>query len=169
MRIPPITNDPSKVQLSRLAHVYFEHPDLVQFEKFATDFGFIETRRAGDTIYYRGYGKDPYVYVASPSRDGKPHFGGAAFVAASEEEFHKAQKLAGATVRSLGHAPGGGRMVTIPRPEDTFVHILHGQTERVVEGACPPSATLESQGPFNTPFEKARRGTTPSTTVSEAC
>ncbi|KAI9877491.1 MAG: hypothetical protein M1823_007098, partial [Watsoniomyces obsoletus] len=42
MRISPISNSPSKIQLDRLAHVYFEHPDLDKFSKFAKDFGFAE-------------------------------------------------------------------------------------------------------------------------------
>lgn len=159
MLIPHVTNDPSKVQLSRLAHVYFEHPNLNQFAKFATDFGFVEAQQDGDTIYYRGYGKDPYVYVASRSKDGNSHFGGPAFVAASEKEFNKAQKLPGAIFKTLDHAPGGGRMITIPRPGDTSMHIVQGQNEREVEDATPPSAILESQRPYNTPFEKPRRGT----------
>lgn len=35
MRIPPISNNPGKVQLDRLGHVYFEHPDLDKFSEFA--------------------------------------------------------------------------------------------------------------------------------------
>ena len=158
MLIPPISNDPSKVQLLRLAHVYFEHKDLREFSKFSKDFGLIEAARDGDTIYYRGYGKDPYLYVASKSKTGKAQFRGAAFVAASREEFDKASKLSGATVKSLDKAPGGGEMVTIPRAGDTFIHIVYGQEERAIETADVPSATHESQGPFNTPFEKARLG-----------
>src|SRR5438046_7969743 len=86
MLIPPIYNNPSKVQLVRLSHIYFEHPDLQAFKKFAQDFGFTECKRSQTKIWYSGYGKDPYVYVASKSNDGKPRFGGAAFVAASQEE-----------------------------------------------------------------------------------
>src|SRR5690242_20206388 len=81
MLIPPISNNPSKVQLDRLGHFYFEHPDLDKFSKFAEDFGFVEAARAKDRIFFRGYGKDPYVYVATRSKDGKPRFCGPAFVA----------------------------------------------------------------------------------------
>jgi hypothetical protein len=158
MLIPQISNNPSKVQLVRLSHVYFEHPDLKQFGNFAKDFGLVAEKWIGDNIYFRGYGKDPYVYVASKSKDGKAHFGGGAFVAASREEFDKAAKIPGAKFRSLNEAPGGGEMITIPRPGDTFIHIVYGQRERAVETQNIPSATHESQGPFNTPFEKPRLG-----------
>lgn len=79
--IPTVQNNPSKVQLSRIAHVYFEHHDLDAFDRFANDFGFVEAARKGTTIYYRGYGKDPYIYVASQSPNSKSRFNGAAFIA----------------------------------------------------------------------------------------
>ncbi|KAI0445549.1 Glyoxalase/Bleomycin resistance protein/Dihydroxybiphenyl dioxygenase [Xylaria telfairii] len=158
MRIPEISNNPSKVQLARVAHVYFEHPDLEVFSKFADDWGFVETKRDEDKIWFRGYGVDPYVYVASKSRDGNPRFGGAAFVAKSEEDFEKAALLPGATPSSLADAPGGGKMITFSRSDDTQFHVVYGQVEREIEGAAP-SATHEVQGPYNGPFEKLRKGT----------
>ncbi|KAI1084698.1 Glyoxalase/Bleomycin resistance protein/Dihydroxybiphenyl dioxygenase [Whalleya microplaca] len=158
MLIPPITNNSSKVQLARIAHVHFEHPDLEEFAKFAKDWGFIEIKRSENSIYYRGYGKDPYVYVATKSKDGNPHFNGPAFVAASEDEFEKAALLPGATPSSLGDAPGGGKMITFSRSDDTKFHVIYGQKERKVDGP-PPSATHEVQGPYNGPYEKPRLGT----------
>lgn len=160
MLIPPISNDPSKVQLSRLAHVYFEHPDLDKFSKFAEDFGFVVAHKTDDTIYFRGYGRDPYVYVASKSRDGKPRFGGPAFVAASQGDFDKAAILDGAVVGSLDKAPGGGQVVTIKRPDNMFFHVVFGQEERETLPE-EPTATHEQQGPFNKPFNKQRRGSCP--------
>ncbi|CAJ2511998.1 Uu.00g076230.m01.CDS01 [Anthostomella pinea] len=157
MLIPPISNNPSKVQLARIGHVYFEHPDLEQFSEFASDWGFVETKRTENRIWYRGYGRDPYVYVASKAKDGNPRFGGAAFVAASEEEFEKAALLPGATPSSLADAPGGGKMITFQRSDDIQFHVIYGQTEREVEGP-PPSATHENAGPLNGPFEKPRQG-----------
>lgn len=161
MRIPEISNNPSKVQLARILHVYFAHPDLEAFAEFAKDWGFVETARKEDRIWFRGYGVDPYVYVATQSRDGNPRFEGAAFVAKSEEDFEKAALLAGATPSSLADAPGGGRMVTFNRSDDTQFHVVYGQVEREVEESAP-SATHEVQGPYNGPFQKLRRGLLPS-------
>lgn len=157
MLIPPISNDPSKVQLARIAHVYFEHPDLAKFEVFANDFGFVEAKKTKDKIWYRGYGKDPYVYVASKSKDGKPRFLGAAFVASSQVEFDKASSLDGAIVGSLDDAPGGGKIVTFNRPDNTFFHVVFGQEERETNSE-EATATHEQQGPFNKPFDKPRLG-----------
>jgi Glyoxalase/Bleomycin resistance protein/Dioxygenase superfamily len=169
MLIPPISNNPSKVQLIRISHIYFEHPDLQAFGKFARDFGLIECARSRDKIYYRGYGRDPYVYVASKSNEERPKFGGAAFVAASQEEFNKASKLPGASIQDLGDAPGGGQMVTIRRPNDTFIHVVYGQEERQIDTKVPPSETHETQGPYNSPFEKPRLGMQVPTYIPQHC
>lgn len=162
--IPTVKNDPSKVQLSRIAHVYFEHHDLAKFAQFAHDFGFVEVKRNDNgTIYYRGYGKDPYVYVASQSRTRRSRFLGAAFVALDEENFRKAAALPGATTKELANdgAPGGGKLVTFARPNGTYFYVVYWQTERDVEldqDNKIPSATHDSHGPFNTSLEKPRLG-----------
>ncbi|KAK4941707.1 hypothetical protein LTR10_018446 [Elasticomyces elasticus] len=160
MPIPSVTNDPSKVQLARLGHVFFEHPDLDKFAKFAADFGLVEVKRSGSTIYYRGYGKDPYVYVATKSKDGKAKFCGAAFVAGSQDEFDKAAKIPGGVIKDLTEtgAPGGGKLITFARPNDTWMYVVYGQEEREVDTQHVPSQTHISQGPYNTPFEKPRLG-----------
>ncbi|KZL82342.1 trihydroxytoluene oxygenase [Colletotrichum incanum] len=157
MRIPSIANDPSKVQLSRPTHVYVDHPNLDEFAKFAVDFGFTEEARNKEIIYFRGYGKDPYVYVACQSKDGKPRFRGAAFVAASQEEFDKAAQLEGARLGSIQFAPGGGSIITLNRPDETYFYVVFGQREREV-GQQEPTATHEKHGPLNKAFEKPWRG-----------
>lgn len=157
--IPDVHNNPSKIQLARLGHVYFEHANLKKFETFAADFGFIEEKRIGNTIYYRGYGKDPYVYVASQSKTRYSNFLGAAFVAKDKENFEKATKLEGAIVKDLVHAPGGGRLVTLPRSNGTFMHVVYGQEEREIDPTEEtPSKIVESHGTFNEPFKKGRLG-----------
>ena len=158
MLIPPIANDPSKVQLASLGHVYFEHPDLDQFDSFAADFGFAVVKKEKGKVFYRGYGKDPFIYVASQSADDTPHFKGPAFVAKSQEEFDKAKSLPGAQLASLDDAPGGGQIVTFARADDTFFHVIFGQEEREIDAASAPSATHEEFGPWNTAFQKPRRG-----------
>lgn len=158
MRIPTIINNPDKVQLDRLGHVYFEYPDLEKFDKFAMDFGFIAAKRENGRIFYRGYGKDAYLFVASQSADGKSHFKGPAFVARSEKEFEKAKAIPGAEIKSLKDAPGGGEIITFKRAEDTWFHVIYGQKEREIETPSPPTATHEEVGPLNTAFTKPRQG-----------
>jgi len=155
MPIPDVKNDPSKVQLRKISHVYYTHPNLSKFEEFAVDFGLVEAHRIDDTIYYRGYGTDQYVYVASKGRSG---FGGACFVAQSQEEFEKAKKIPGGSLTALNDLPGGGEMITFNRPNGTFFHVMFGQQERQLGHDKTPSAIIDTVGPMNTPFEKPRRG-----------
>jgi hypothetical protein len=158
MLIPPIANSPDKVQLTSLGHVYFEHPDLEQFDSFAIDFGFVVERREEGRVFYRGYGEHPFIYVASQSPGNRPHFKGPAFVAKSQEEFDKAKAIPGAQLGSLDDAPGGGQIVTFERADDTFFHVVFGQKMRDIDTTHTPSATHESLGPANTPSQKPRRG-----------
>ncbi|KAI9367625.1 Glyoxalase/Bleomycin resistance protein/Dihydroxybiphenyl dioxygenase [Aspergillus egyptiacus] len=157
-RIPlPIRNTPGKVQLNRISHVYHAHPDLDKFDAFAKDFGFVEASRDNDTIFYRGYGKDMCVYVATQSPDGQAHFNGIAFVAQSEEDFVKATKLAGALGVSPYKGPGGGQFVTVESPSGTKVHVLWGVQERAVPRKAE-TATEVHKGAYNTALEKSRKG-----------
>ena len=57
------TSNP-QVQINRLASVHYLHPDLVKAHQFLLDFGMTVVERSETKIYYRGYGIDPYVYVA---------------------------------------------------------------------------------------------------------
>jgi hypothetical protein len=157
-RIPPISNSPCKIQLSRISHVYFSHPDISRFETFAADFGLVEAGRDGDTVFYRGFGREPYIYVAKKSQSGEKAFLGGAFVAQTEGDFNKATQLPGAEIRDLSKAPGGGRSVEIPTPGGSKIHVVWGQQEREVP-ATAPTATTVNLGRYNTSLEKFRKGT----------
>ncbi len=156
-RLPEIKNDPSKIQLEKISFVYFEHEDLEAFSKFAADFGFVEAWRDLDVILYRGYGKDPYCYVARKAAAGGTKFGGPAFVAQSQAEFDKAAALDGAEVRDLDPFPGGGKQVSLRTPGGFQVHVVFGQEEREATKTVP-SKIVENQGPLNGSLEKHRFG-----------
>jgi hypothetical protein len=158
-RLPLITNNPSKIQIERIAHVYFEHSDLDSFAKFAIDFGFDEAWRSDDTVLFRGYGKDPYCYVAKLAAEGSgPKFGGGAFLVQSESDFVKAASIPGALVSDLSAFPGGGRKVSLKSPSGFPIHVLWGQEDRSTTQTVP-SAVVESLGPLNGSLEKRRLGT----------
>lgn len=173
---PSITNSPSKIQLSRLTHVHFAHPDLDTFSRFAADFGFNEVGRSRSSsydtekIYYGGYGIDPFCYIASQSPDGKARFFGPGFVAASKEDFERARSLEGAEVVDMSNAPGGGECVRISRPNGTFFSVLWGQEEKSVDASIAevPSATTVDMHAYNHPFHKPRKGPYSPTLLDEA-
>ncbi|KAF2140301.1 uncharacterized protein K452DRAFT_230868 [Aplosporella prunicola CBS 121167] len=139
-----------KIQLVRIAHVYYKHKDVDAAHQFAIDFGFQECKRTNDKIYYRGYGREPYVYCIVKSD--KDEFGGAAFVVESEEELEYAAKVLpdASQVYELSEAPGGGKCVTFKEPVDGVpFHLVYGQSLADDEKALP-------QLQYNFPTDKKR-------------
>lgn len=153
----PIVNNPDKIQLNRLFYVDASHPDLEKFEQFAKDFGFVEAARQGDTIYYRGYGKDLYSYIARKTNGEEKQFNGAAYIAQTEQDFIKASKLEGATPITSHDGPAGGKIVSIESPSGTKMHVLWGVEERPAPEKAV-TATEVHKGPYNTALEKFRKG-----------
>jgi hypothetical protein len=156
-RIKPTPNSPEKVQLQRISHVFLRHTDPEKFLAFAKDFGFVEELRDGEAVYLRGYGVDPYCYVALPSTSGEKQFDGGAFIVQSKEDLEKAMKLPGASHKSLSRLPGGGEMVSVTSPSGGNMYLIWGQKPR----AAPPkepSAQVQNLGPYNLPFHKDRKG-----------
>jgi len=62
-----------KIRVSSLVYVHYQHPDLNQALAFFDDFGMIEKQRLDNKTYLRGYGTQPYIYIAEYSPDGKRH------------------------------------------------------------------------------------------------
>ncbi|KAJ4313783.1 hypothetical protein N0V84_009244 [Fusarium piperis] len=119
----------SKIKVLRLGHVYYKHKDSAKAEKFLAAFGFIQVKREGKRIYYRGYGSEPFLYCLEESSANE--FGGAALVVESLEDLEKARAIfPNATeIYDLDEAPGGGRCVTVKDPIDGWpLHLVHGQT-----------------------------------------
>lgn len=112
----------------RIAHVYYTHTDLVAACEFLIDFGFTVASDEGDTIYFRGYGTEPFVYCAQLGSTNS--FGGAAFVVESAADLElAAATLPKATLVHNSPAPGGGKRVTFYDPVDgPPVHLVRGQT-----------------------------------------
>ena len=163
-RVPDIANSAEKIQLARVSHVYYNHPDLKEFEKFAQDFGLVVESQTADRLFYRGYGRDPVVYVASKSTSSVKSFDGGAWVASTAEDFDKAARLPGAVLSYLTGFPGGGRRVTITAPGGSKIHVIHGQEERIPDVKAS-QATRESLGPYNTSLKKDRKGKNTASTV----
>lgn len=119
----------AKINLTRLSYVVYEHTSLETFRQFATDFGFVEEPSSEPSIvYFRGYGKDPYVYVAHQAD--KKGFIGAAFAAESAEDFNRSSRLPNSRVQDLSNAPGGGKSVNITDPNGYEMIVLWGQQLR---------------------------------------
>lgn len=118
----------SRINLVRIAHVFYTHKDIDKAHQFLLDFGLQEVKRVGKDIYYRGTSSEPFVYCARQGEEDV--FGGAAFVVESEADLLAAEKLPGASkIYDLVDTPGGGRCVTFYDPVDKFpFHLVYGQT-----------------------------------------
>lgn len=131
--------DPEKVNLVRLAHVYYTHAGFEREHQFLTDFGFTEVSRlnAGkpdETIYYRGYGSEPFLYCSKKGEEDA--FGGGGFVVESRKDLELATRVVptASEIWEMKDAPGGGECVTIKDPVDGFpVHLVYGQAQREME------------------------------------
>lgn len=118
--------DPSKrVQMVKLAHMRYQHPDLDEITTFLRDFGMHVAKRTDDKIWYRGYGPDNYVYYA---QKGEKKFLGGTYEVESEAELEKASKIPGAgPIEELSDAPGGGKFMTIQDPEGFRINLICSQ------------------------------------------
>jgi hypothetical protein len=153
-------SSPSKIQLARLAYVHYEHEDLDAFREFAKDFGLIEAQVRDDQIFYRGYGKDPIVYIASRAKTGRSKaFKGACFVAKSLHDYELALRVEGATVIDTHGRPGGGLLVVIKDPNGYDMGVWWGLEENSVASG-PLSSAIGDPTPVNGSMEKQRKGKT---------
>lgn len=123
----------SRIQLLKTAFVVYNHVDLDKAREFLVDFGLqVAFERPGEEIYFKGYGTEPYVYVARKAD--KSSFGGAAYVVDSPAELEKAQKAPGASaVTQLEERAGGGQQVTLTDPFGHKVHLISGWEEKEKE------------------------------------
>jgi hypothetical protein len=138
-----------KIQLNRIAHVFYTHKNFDGQRKFLLDFGFAIAQEEPDRIFFKGYGTQPFAYCLSRGEADK--FGGAAFVVETLEDLeHASQTLPGASSIYDVDAPGGGKGVTFTDPVDGFpFHLVHGQALKELSTHLP-------ELPFNFPTSKHR-------------
>lgn len=139
---PSTTTQPGesgKINLVRIAHVYYTHVGFKRQIQFLDDFGFAEVSRlnvgkSNETVYYRGYGSEPFVYCLTQGEEDA--FGGAAFVVESRKDLELATRVIpnASEIWEMKHAPGGGECVTVKDPVDGFmIHLVYGQVRREME------------------------------------
>jgi catechol 2,3-dioxygenase-like lactoylglutathione lyase family enzyme len=143
---------PTKVRLLRLSHMRYAHEDLAKTEAFLLDFGMTVNSRSadGNTVYFKGSGPDPYLYVATKA-DKSAYLGGV-FQVASRAELEKASKeVPGAGPIEKLDGPGGGEIVRVVDPDGLPFSLVFG-IEPVHEEEQRPEPRS------NFPKRKARSG-----------
>ena len=131
--MPSLEGDP--IRLLRTAFVIYYHEDLEKARAFFLDFGMkIAEEKPGEEIFFKGYGTEPFIYIARKAvNGGGSSFGGAAYVVYSREELQRAEAIDGATRLSSLKAPGGGEILTLTDPAGHKVHLVYGQVEKQQE------------------------------------
>lgn len=141
------------IQLLQTAFVTYEHADLAKARSFLEDFGLkVAHEDPGKSIFFKGYGTEPYIYVARQA-SGESRFAGAAYVVESSTELDRAAALQSAVrpIRKLD-GPAGGSVVTLQDPAGHQVHLIHGWAEKQAD-----NMTLEKLV-INFEDEKPRKG-----------
>ncbi|KAE8322340.1 Glyoxalase/Bleomycin resistance protein/Dihydroxybiphenyl dioxygenase [Aspergillus sergii] len=139
----------SRIKLTRLSHMRYQHSDLDAIHQFMVDFGLQVAHRTDDEVWYKGYGPDQYVYYA---KKGPRKFLGGVFQAATLDDFERASKLPSAEpIQQLKDAPGGGFLVTVTDPEGFPVNVIYGQQPVADKPTYSPEKVI-----LNFPEEKPR-------------
>ena len=129
----PLPPDDKRVRLVKTSFVIYNHVNLAEAVAFLQAFGMSEAGRNqdGSEIFFKGYGPDPFCYIARQSN--AADFGGAAYLVESREELEKASKIAGASLITKLEAPGDGEIVTLSDPAGHLVHLVYGQEAKPIE------------------------------------
>jgi len=159
------TMSSSPIQLLKTAFVAYHHADLAKARQFFLDFGMsIADEVPGETIYFKGYGVEPFVYVARQSESGSSYFDGAAYVVDSLEELQRAAKLDSCIgpIQAL-EGPAGGKTLTLKDPAGHFVHLIHGWREKAAEPLDLKKLVInfEDEKPRKGKFQRFRPGPAP--------
>lgn len=155
----------SPIKLRKTAFVIYHHTDLAKAKQFFLDFGLsVAAEEPDGTVYFKGYGIEPFVYVARQSDQHESWFGGAAFVVDSAAELERAAKLPSATgpVCDLD-GPAGGSVVTLKDPVGHLVHLIHGWREKKAEPMSLEKLTVnfEDEKPRKGKFQRFKPGPAP--------
>ncbi|KAJ9654480.1 hypothetical protein H2198_006489 [Neophaeococcomyces mojaviensis] len=140
------------IELLKTAFVSYSHVDFDTAKQFYLDFGLNIVEESPDSLFFRGYGTEPFIYHLKRSKTGKSTFDGAAYIVTSRRELERATSVEGATPISRLNAPGGGEVVTLTDPQGFHIHLVHGQAEREADNLDLEKLT------FNYEDNKPRKG-----------
>ncbi|KAL5623848.1 hypothetical protein FOBRF1_003098 [Fusarium oxysporum] len=119
-----------EIQLDRLLCTQYQHHNLEQANRFFIDFGFKPVKQSANLIFYRGFGKHPFIYVAERSPDNVKRFVGGGWLVSSKKDLEVASQLPGASDIEDSTAPGEGQFVDVKDPNGINVRLLFGVTLR---------------------------------------
>lgn len=148
-----------RINVTRIAFVHYQHPNLAKASQFLQDFGLRITSEVEGRLYFAGYGIDPFVYIAEQSPTERRSFLGGTWVVASEADLGVAASHPTASAIESFDGPGGGRRVIITDPNGVSVGFIYGQEQQQLPAAEQLTNELNGQvGLINSVHEKPRQG-----------
>lgn len=152
-------NVSKQINVVRLTAVHYHQ----EASDFLEDFGLVPVRRDGASTYYRGFGVDPYIYIAEKSPSPKKSFiRGIWTVASFEDLLTAAAHSDAATPIEDDIGPGGGQTVTLTDSIAFSITFIYGQELREKDMDNTEFCRSDKNTPITTNFayEKKRQGQT---------
>ena len=117
------------VPLCKIADIIYVRFELVELEaqkKYLNHFGMMLAHEDDNSIYFRGTGTSPYIYVATKGKENK--YIGSAYKANNFSDLEALSKEFDVDIVE-NNEPGGGHKVTIIDPDGIEVEVCHGMKE----------------------------------------
>jgi hypothetical protein len=159
----PIPETDPRIRIAATAFVIYYHADLAKAKQFLLDFGMSVARETpGKEIFFKGFGVEPFVYIARQA-EGESYFAGAAYEVESRTELERASQIEGATPIKKLDAPAGGEIVQLTDPVGHHVFLVYGQAKKEAD---PPAlkklvVNYEDEKPRRGKFQRFEPGPAP--------
>ena len=117
------------VPLCKIADIIYVRFELVELEaqkKYLNHFGMMLAHEDENSIYFRGTGTSPYIYVATKGKENK--YIGSAYKANNFSDLEALSKEFDVDIVE-NNEPGGGHKVTVIDPDGIRVEVCHGMKE----------------------------------------
>ena len=136
-------------KISDIIFIRFELADLAAQKEYLQHFGMQVAHETSDSLYFKGVGIDPYIYVATQGKENKEN----KYISAAYrvDHFEALEKLSAAFAVDIiaSDEPVGGHKVELTDPDNMRVEVFHGQTANAADTRSSPL--------LNTGFKKTRQ------------
>ncbi len=129
-------------KVSDIVFIRFELTDLEAQKEYLDHFGMQLAYESTDSIYYKGAGGDPYIYVATKGQ--KNHYVSAAYKVESLEELEGLAAATGSKIQE-SQEPAGGHFVELADPDGLGIEVYFGMQEAACTDHTPPSLNAGQQ------------------------
>ena len=115
--------------ICKVADIIYVRFELTEFEaqkKYLNHFGMMLAHEDENSIFFRGTGTSPYIYVATKGEENK--YIGSAYKANDYSDLEALAKEFNVEIVEITE-PGGGHKVTVIDPDGIEVEVCHGMKE----------------------------------------